>query len=80
MGKLQFGTYDLFQGNIIEEGPEPVDYCEQYIKEVRLAESLGFEYNSVIEHQGNNNVPFFRGRSTWRRLTSWPGRRPSSIY
>ena len=55
MSKLQFGTYDLFQGNVIEAGPEPVDYYDQHTKEVRLAESLGFDNNFVIEHQGNNN-------------------------
>lgn len=54
MAKLQFGTYDLFQWDIIESVPEPVDYYEQHISEVQLAESVGFDYNFIIEHQGNN--------------------------
>ena len=54
MAKLQFGTYDLFQWNAIEAMPEPVDFYDQHLSEVQLAEQVGFDYHFIIEHQGNN--------------------------
>jgi len=54
MGKMEFGTYDLFQWNVIDSVPEPVDFYDQHISEVQLAEEVGFKYHFLIEHQGNN--------------------------
>jgi alkanesulfonate monooxygenase SsuD/methylene tetrahydromethanopterin reductase-like flavin-dependent oxidoreductase (luciferase family) len=54
MPNLEFGTYDLFQWNVIEAVPEPVDYYDQHLSEVHLAEEVGFKYHFIIEHQGNN--------------------------
>ena len=54
MSKFEFGTYDLFQWNAIEAMPEPVDFYDQHLSEVQLAENVGFDYHFIIEHQGNN--------------------------
>ena len=54
MSQLQFGTYDLFQWNAIEAMPEPVDFYDQHLSEVQLAEQVGFDYHFIIEHQDNN--------------------------
>ena len=54
MALAEFGTYDLFQRNVLTSVPEPVDAYEQHMKEVQLAEEVGFGYHFVIEHQGNN--------------------------
>ena len=54
MAKIKFGTYDLFQWNAIEAMPEPVDFYDQHLSEVQLAEQVGFDYHFIIEHQGNN--------------------------
>ena len=54
MAMMEFGTYDLFQWNVIKAVPEPVDYYDQHLSEVQLAEEVGHRYHFVIEHQGNN--------------------------
>ena len=54
MSMFEFGTYDLFQWNAIEAMPEPVDFYDQHLSEVQLAENVGFDYHFIIEHQGNN--------------------------
>ena len=54
MGKVEWGTYDLFQWNVMAAVPEAVDAYEQHIREVQLAESVGHSYHFIIEHQGNN--------------------------
>ena len=54
MAKIDFGTYDLFQWNVIASVPEAVDAYEQHIREVQIAEDVGHRYHFIIEHQGNN--------------------------
>ena len=53
MGKIDFGTYDLFQWNVIASVPNAVDAYEQHFREVQLAEQVEHRYHFVIEHQGN---------------------------
>jgi len=53
MALAEFGTYDLFQWIDIEAAPEPVDAYEQHLREVELAEKVGFKYHFVIEHQNS---------------------------
>ena len=54
MAMADFGTYDLFQWNMIANVPEAVDAYDQHMREVKLAEEVGHKYHFIIEHQGNN--------------------------
>jgi len=53
MALAEFGTYDIFQWIDIEAAREPVDAYEQHLREVELAEKVGFKYHFVIEHQNS---------------------------
>src|ERR671914_402178 len=54
MGKLEFGTYDNFAIYEMETSPEAADVYEQHIREVQLAEELGYGYYFIIEHQNSH--------------------------
>ena len=54
MALMEFGTFENFQQLFVDSVPEPVDYYEQSIREVQLAEKVGFGYHFVVEHQNNN--------------------------
>ena len=51
MSKLKFGLWDGFEAQEISKWPTPGDVYRSRIREVELAEVLGYEYYHVIEHQ-----------------------------
>ena len=55
MAKLDFAVSDDGLLNFFDDVPEPVDRYEALIREVQLAEEVGFKYHFMIEHQ---NVHF----------------------
>ena len=54
MGKLEFGTYDNFAVYEMQTSPVAADVYEQHIREVQLAEELGYSYYFIIEHQNSD--------------------------
>ena len=69
MAKLDFGTYDLFQWNVIEAVPEPVDYYDQHLSEVYLAEQVGSNTTSSSSIKGTTSANVLRPRFT---SPPWP--------
>ena len=55
MAQLAFGVSDDGLLNFFDDVPEAVDRYETLIREVQLAEEVGFKYHFMIEHQ---NVHF----------------------
>ena len=51
MAKLKLGLWDGFEAQEIATAPSPVDVYDRHIREVQLAEELGYEYYFIIEHQ-----------------------------
>ena len=54
MALMEFGTFENFQQIFIDMVHDPVDYYEQSIREVQLAEEVGIGYHFVVEHQNSN--------------------------
>ena len=54
MAQLEFGVADDGLLNYFEDVPEAVDRYESLIREVQLAEELGFRYHFMIEHQSTH--------------------------
>ena len=52
MAKIDFGITDEAAYNSFKGVPEALDFYEQNIREVQLAEQLGFRHYFVVEHQG----------------------------
>ena len=52
MAKIEFAIADEFSYNSFRFVPEAVNAYEKSFREAQLAESLGFRYYFVIEHQG----------------------------
>ena len=54
MAQLEFGFADDGLLNYFDDVPEAVDRYESLIREVQLAEELGFKYHFMIEHQSTH--------------------------
>jgi len=54
MAKLEFGVWDAFQAHDIAMFPTAADVYEQHIREVQLAEELGYHSYFIIEHQNSD--------------------------
>ncbi len=54
MAKLDFGIWDKFSAYEMSLSPVAGDIYEQHIREVQLAENLGYKYYFIIEHQGSD--------------------------
>jgi alkanesulfonate monooxygenase SsuD/methylene tetrahydromethanopterin reductase-like flavin-dependent oxidoreductase (luciferase family) len=54
MGKPAFGTYDNFAIYEMAKSPVAADVYEQHLREVQMAEDLGYEYYFIIEHQNSH--------------------------
>ncbi|SVB60924.1 uncharacterized protein METZ01_LOCUS213778 [marine metagenome] len=51
MGKLQFGLWDSFGVNEMARSPVAADIYEQHIRQVQVAEQLGYNPYFIIEHR-----------------------------
>jgi alkanesulfonate monooxygenase SsuD/methylene tetrahydromethanopterin reductase-like flavin-dependent oxidoreductase (luciferase family) len=54
MGKLAFGLWDSFGVHEMSRSTVAADIYEQHIREVQLAESLGYSSYFIIEHQNSH--------------------------
>ena len=54
MGQPEFGIIEEFGSGFVNTAPEFADIYQQQIREVQLAEQLGYRYYFTIEHQGND--------------------------
>jgi alkanesulfonate monooxygenase SsuD/methylene tetrahydromethanopterin reductase-like flavin-dependent oxidoreductase (luciferase family) len=54
MGKPEFGTYDNFAVYEMATAPVAADVYERHIREVEMAEDLGYKYYFIIEHQNSH--------------------------
>ena len=54
MGKLQFGLWDSFGVNEMARSPVAADIYEQHIRQVQVAEQLGYNSYCIIEHQNSH--------------------------
>src|SRR5215510_16560310 len=54
MGKLAFGLWDSFGVHEMSRSAVAADIYEQHIREVQLAESLGYRSYFIIEHQNSH--------------------------
>ena len=54
MGKLAFGLWDSFGVYEMSRSTVAADIYEQHIREVQLAESLGYRSYFIIEHQNSH--------------------------
>jgi alkanesulfonate monooxygenase SsuD/methylene tetrahydromethanopterin reductase-like flavin-dependent oxidoreductase (luciferase family) len=54
MGKLAFGLWDSFGVHEMSRSAAAADIYEQHIREVQLAESLGYSSYFIIEHQNSH--------------------------
>ena len=53
MAQLAFGVWDAFGAYEVARFPTHADIYEQHIREVQLAEELGYRYYFIIEHQNS---------------------------
>jgi alkanesulfonate monooxygenase SsuD/methylene tetrahydromethanopterin reductase-like flavin-dependent oxidoreductase (luciferase family) len=53
MSTLAFGIWDAFGAYEVANFPRQADIYEQHIREVQLAEELGYRYYFIIEHQNS---------------------------
>jgi hypothetical protein len=53
MAQLTFGVWDAFGAYEVGRFPTHADIYEQHIREVQLAEELGYRYYFIIEHQNS---------------------------
>lgn len=53
MSKIAFGVWDAFGAYEVARSPVHADIYEQHIREVQLAEELGYRYYFIIEHQNS---------------------------
>ena len=54
MGKLQFGLWDSFGVNEMARSPVAADIYEDHIRQVQVAEQLGYNSYFIIEHQNSH--------------------------
>jgi alkanesulfonate monooxygenase SsuD/methylene tetrahydromethanopterin reductase-like flavin-dependent oxidoreductase (luciferase family) len=54
MGKLEFGLWDSFGAHEMARSAVAADIYEQHIREVQLAEALGYQSYFIIEHQNSH--------------------------
>jgi alkanesulfonate monooxygenase SsuD/methylene tetrahydromethanopterin reductase-like flavin-dependent oxidoreductase (luciferase family) len=53
MSTIAFGVSDAFGAYEVARSPVHADIYEQHLREVRLAEELGYRYYFIIEHQNS---------------------------
>jgi alkanesulfonate monooxygenase SsuD/methylene tetrahydromethanopterin reductase-like flavin-dependent oxidoreductase (luciferase family) len=53
MSTITFGVWDAFGAYEVSRFPVQADIYEQHIREVQLAEELGYRYYFIIEHQNS---------------------------
>ena len=70
MSTLAFGVWDAFGAYEAARSPVHADIYEQHIREVQLAEALGYRYYFIIEHQ---NSPWARSPPPVSTCALWPG-------
>jgi alkanesulfonate monooxygenase SsuD/methylene tetrahydromethanopterin reductase-like flavin-dependent oxidoreductase (luciferase family) len=54
MAQPEFGTYDNFAVYEMATAPVAADVYERHIREVQMAEDLGYKYYFIIEHQNSH--------------------------
>jgi hypothetical protein len=77
MSTIAFGVWDAFGAYEVASFPVQADIYEQHIREVQLAEALGYRYYFII---GIKIPPWDRSPPPVSTYPRWPGRRAVSAW
>lgn len=68
MGKLAFGLWDSFSVHEMSRSAVAADIYEQHIREVQLAESLGYSSYFVTTQPGMSGARGVPKKTLWRAV------------